>query len=108
VLGDELADALEPRKPAWPSLVWNTWASRPSASQRPHAADAEHHLLAEAVLGVAAVQAVGDAPQLDRAVALHVGVEQVQRMRPTRRATRGLTHGRRRPMLQAHLHVVGG
>ena len=49
------------RKPAWPSLVWNTCGSQAERPQGAHAADAEHDLLAEAVLDVAAVQAVGDA-----------------------------------------------
>jgi hypothetical protein len=51
-----------PRKPAWPSLVWNTSGRRDAeyASQRAHAADAEQDLLAEPVLGVAAVEPVGD------------------------------------------------
>jgi hypothetical protein len=42
-------------------LVWNTWASIAERSQRPHAADAEQDLLAQPVLGVAAVEPVGDA-----------------------------------------------
>ena len=50
-----------PRKPAWPSFMWNTSGSMPSAAQRAHAADAEQDLLAQAVLGVAAVEPVGDA-----------------------------------------------
>ena len=54
-----------PRKPAWPSLVWNTSGSgapvQPGEDpDRPHAADAEQHLLPQPVLGVAAVQPVGD------------------------------------------------
>jgi hypothetical protein len=53
-----------PRKPAWPSLVWNTSGrARRSAgcsAQRPDAADAEQHLLQQPVLAAAAVQAVGD------------------------------------------------
>ena len=43
-----------------------------------HAADAEEHLLAKPVLGVAAVQPVGDGAD-DLAVLLDVGVEQQQR-----------------------------
>ncbi len=54
-----------PRKPAWPSLVWNTsgagCAGDPGVgAQRADAADAEQHLLAQPVLAVAAVQPVGD------------------------------------------------
>ena len=47
-------------------------------ADRAHAADAEQHLLAQPVLGVAAVQPVGDGAD-DLAVLLHVGVEQQQR-----------------------------
>ena len=54
-----------PRKPAWPSLVWKTsgagGAGDPGVgADRADAADAEQHLLAQPVLGVAAVQPVGD------------------------------------------------
>ena len=54
-----------PRKPAWPSLVWNTSGagapvSRRVGAQRADAADAEQQLLAQPVLAGAAVQAVGD------------------------------------------------
>ena len=45
--------------------------------QRPHPTDAEEDLLADAVLGVAAVEPVGDGPALG-GVAVHVAVEQVQ------------------------------
>ena len=76
-LGDELADALE-RQEAGVALVGvehlGLEAERP---QHAHAADAEHDLLAQAVLGVAAVQPVGDVGALG-AVALDGGVEQVQ------------------------------
>ena len=47
-------------------------------AQRAHAADAEQQLLAQAVLAVAAVQAVGDVAVVLR-VLLDVGVEQQQR-----------------------------
>ena len=72
-----------PRKPAWPSLVWNTsgggGAGDPGeGADRADAADAEQHLLAQPVLGVAAVQPVGDGAD-DLAVLLDVGVEQQQR-----------------------------
>ncbi len=66
------------RNPAWPSLVWNTCGCRPSARSARDAADAEHDLLAQPVLDVAAVQPVGDRRDLG-AVALDSGVEQVQR-----------------------------
>ena len=72
-----------PWKPAWPSLVWNTSASRTAGqlgpdAQRAHAADAEQQLLQEAVLAAAAVEAVGDVAE--RVLVLgDVGVEQQQR-----------------------------
>ena len=50
----------------------------PSASSGAHAADAEEDLLAQAVLGLAAVEPVGDGAQVG-GVLLHVGVEQVER-----------------------------
>ena len=47
-------------------------------AQRPHAADAEQHLLQQPVLAAAAVEPVGDLA-LGRRVVLDVGVEQQQR-----------------------------
>ncbi len=82
VLG-ELADPLEAEE-AGVALVGvedlgGGGAGEPGErTDRAHAADAEQHLLAQAVLGVAAVQAVGDGAD-DLAVLLHVGVEQQQR-----------------------------
>ena len=67
------------RKPAWPSFVWKTCGVQAECSQGPDAADAEHDLLAQAVLDVAAVEAVGDAGGLAGCSRRHVGVEQVQR-----------------------------
>ena len=67
-----------PRNPAWPSFVWNTCVSTPTACKRAHAADAEQDLLAQPVLDVAAVQPVGDLTQVV-GVLLDVGVEEVQR-----------------------------
>ena len=49
-----------PRNPAWPSLVWNTVGLEAERAQGADAADAEHDLLAQAVVLVAAVEAVGD------------------------------------------------
>ena len=66
-----------PRKPAWPSLVWNTWVGLADGVEGPHAADAEQDLLADAVLGAAAVEAVGDQAALG-VVLVDVGVEQVE------------------------------
>ncbi len=70
-----------PRKPAWPSLVWNT--SGEVAGERAVARTArtsypEEHLLQEPVLAAPAVEPVGHVP-LAGAVLLHVGVEQQQR-----------------------------
>ena len=72
-----------PRKPAWPSLAWNTSGRGRAGDARPHAegadaADAEEELLAQPVLGVAAVEPVGDVAVVG-AVLLDVGVEQQQR-----------------------------
>ena len=72
-----------PRKPAWPSLVWNTSGSGRAGDPRPDpqradAADAEQQLLAQPVLAVAAVQPVGDLDVVV-GVALDVGVEHQQR-----------------------------
>ena len=66
-----------PRNPAWPSLVWKTSGSMSERPQGPDAADAEDDLLAQAVVLVAAVQAIGDGDAVGR-VAGHLGVEQVQ------------------------------
>ncbi len=54
-------------------------AGEPAArAHRPHAADAEQHLLEQPVLAAAAVEPVGDLA-LGRLVVLDVGVEQQQR-----------------------------
>ena len=72
-----------PRKPAWPSLVWNTSGNGVAAQlgvelDRAHAADAEQQLLQQAVLAAATVEAVGDRAQ-GVLVLGDVGVEQQQR-----------------------------
>ena len=72
-----------PRKPAWPSLVWNTSGvgvagDAAVGADGPHAADAEQQLLHQPVVGAAAVQAVGDVAG-GGVVLGHVGVEQQQR-----------------------------
>ena len=79
----ELADALQPQEPRVTlvgvedlgRLVPGDARERP---QRLDPADAEQQLLAQPVLGVAAVEAVGHVDVL-LAVALHVGVEHEQR-----------------------------
>ncbi len=79
--GHQLADALEPEE-AGVALVGvehvGIDAERP---QRPYPADAEHDLLAEAMVLVAAVQAVGHGHAVG-GVAGHLRVEQVQRDAP--------------------------
>ena len=102
-----------PRKPAWPSLVWNTWASIPSAVERPDAADAEQDLLPEPVLDVAAVEAVGDRPELG-VVLLDVGVEEVERHppdvgppHPGRQRCAGKIDGDGDALAERHGHAVG-
>ena len=78
----ELADPLQPEE-AGVALVGVEHlglgrAGHPGVRpDRPHPADAEQHLLAQPVLGVAAVQPVGDRAD-DLAVLLDVGVEQQQ------------------------------
>ena len=57
------------RKAEWPSFMWKTFASTPSACERADAADAEQQLLADAVLAVAGVERVGE----------HLDLEQVER-----------------------------
>ena len=48
------------RKAEWPSFMWKTVGLRPSACKRAHAADAEHDLLPDARVDVAAVERIGD------------------------------------------------
>ena len=59
--------------------MWNTVGLRPIALQRAHAADAQHDLLADARVDVAAVERIGDVAILRQHVLRNVGVEQVQR-----------------------------
>ena len=54
------------RNAAWPSLMCQTVGLSPSASQRAHAAHAEHDLLLDARRAVAAVELVGDVAILAR------------------------------------------
>ncbi len=74
----ELADALEAEEAGVALVRVEHLRVDAQRAERPHAADAEEDLLAQAVLGVAAVEAVGDAAQLGR-VLVDVGVEEVQR-----------------------------
>ena len=66
------------RKPAWPSLRWNTSGTLPRSRSTRRPADAEHDLLADALLGAAAVEAVAHQAVLV-VVVVDVGVEQVER-----------------------------
>ena len=61
--------------------MWHTVGRMPSACKRPHAADAQHDLLLDAQLAVAAVQRAGDLAVVGR-VPGDVGIEQVQRNAP--------------------------
>ena len=77
VVGDALADALEAEEAGVALVGVEHLGVDVEGLQRPDAADAEQDLLAQPVLGVAAVEAVGDGAQLG-VVAVDVGVEQVQ------------------------------
>src|SRR3546814_10761685 len=80
-LGDQLADALQPEEPGVALVGVEHLSVDPERIEGPHTADAEEDLLAQAVLGVASVEAVGYAAHLRR-VLVDVGVEQVQRDAP--------------------------
>ena len=77
----ELADALEAEEAGVALVGVEHLGVDAERVEGAHAADAEEDLLAEAVLGLAAVEPVGDRPQVGR-VLLDVGVEQVQRHPP--------------------------
>ena len=72
------------RNAEWPSFMWNTVGVRPIAFERPHAADAQHDLLPDARIDVAAVERVGDVAVLRQHILRDVGVEQVE-LDPARR-----------------------
>ena len=77
----QLADPLEPEEPGVALVGVEHLRIDPEGVEGAHAADAEEDLLAQAVLGLAAVEPVGDRPQVG-GVLLHVGVEQVERHPP--------------------------
>ena len=79
--GDELADALEAEEAGVALVRVEHVGLEAEGAQGAHAADAEHDLLAQAVVLVAAVEAVGDGDAVG-GVALDVGVEHVQRDAP--------------------------
>ncbi len=74
----ELADALEPEEAGVALVGVEDLGVDAERVEGAHAADAQQDLLLEPVLGVAAVEPVGDGAQLGR-VLVDVGVEQVQR-----------------------------
>ena len=76
--GDELADPLQPEEAGVALVGVEHVGLQAEGPQRPHAADAEHDLLAQPVVLVAAVEAVGDGDAVG-GVAVDVGVEEVQR-----------------------------
>ena len=73
----QLAHPLQPEEAGVALVGVEHLRVEPERLQRAHAADAEQDLLADAVLGVAAVQAVGHRATF-RGVAVDVGVQQVQ------------------------------
>ena len=76
--GDVLADPLEAEEPGVALVGVEHVGFDAERPQRPHPTDAEHDLLAQPMVLVAAVEPVGDGDAVGR-VALDVGVEQVQR-----------------------------
>ena len=74
----QLADALQAQEPGVALVGVEHLGLDAHGLQRPDPADAQQDLLAQPVLGVAAVEPVGDAAQVV-AVLLDVGVEEVQR-----------------------------
>ena len=77
----ELADPLEAEEAGVALVGVEHVGLQAEGAQRPDAADAEHDLLAQPVVLVAAVEAVGDGDAVG-GVALDVGVQQVQRDAP--------------------------
>ena len=78
VVDDAPADALEAEEAGVALVGVEHLGVDAERVERPHAADAEEDLLAQAVLGVAAVEPVGDLAQVV-GVLVDVGVEQVER-----------------------------
>ncbi len=74
---DQLAHPLQPEEAGVALVGVEDLRVEPEGLQRPHPADAEQDLLADAVLGVAAVEPVGDGPSLG-GVAVHIAVQEVQ------------------------------
>ena len=80
-VADPLTDPFEPEEAGVALVGVEHLRVDVEGPQRPHAADAEHDLLPETVLFVAAVEAVGDGHGLGR-IAGDVRVEQVERDPP--------------------------
>ena len=91
----ELAEPLELQERGMPFVHVEDRRLDPERAQRAHAADAEHELLVDPVLAVAAVQRVGDLPRPVR-VAVDVRVEEVERDPPDLRLPHLRSHIRRR------------
>ena len=100
----ELADALEAEEAGVALVGVEHLAVDAEGVEGADAADAEEDLLAEPVLGLAAVEAVGDVAEVGR-VLVDVGVEEVQR----HPADLGLPHAgdeRRAGQVDLHPHVL--
>ena len=75
--GDQLPDALETEESRMPLVGVEHLGLDPGRLQGPHPTDAEQDLLADAVLGAAAVKTIGDRPQFV-VVGVDVRIEQIQ------------------------------
>ena len=102
----ELADALEAEEAGVALVGVEHLRLDAHGLQRPHAADAEQDLLAQPVLGVAAVEAVGDLADLV-GVLVDVGVEEVQR-HPSRARLPHLGDQRHAGQVDLHPHPSHG
>ena len=76
-LADELAGALQPEEAGVPLVRVEDLRLEAHGLQGPDAADAEEDLLADAVLGVAAVEPVGHQPAV-RGVPVDVAVQEIE------------------------------
>ncbi len=92
---DELAQPLELQERRVALVHVEDGRVEPEPAEHAHAADAEHELLPEPVLAVAAVELVGDRARPVR-VAVDVRVEQVERHTPDLRTPDLHAHGHER------------
>ena len=90
---DELAQPFELQERRVALVHVEDGRIEPECAEHAHAADAEHELLPEPVLAVAAVELVGDRSR-PVGVAVDVSVEQVERHTPDLRAPDLCAHGR--------------